>query len=58
MQTIESMLYDIDDYTKFNKNLWSHQFVTLDFIIIAHSNEPIAIQCAIDEMRIHACACK
>ena len=43
-------------YTKPNKNLWSHQSIMLDFIKIAHSNEPITIQHAIDEMCIHACA--
>ena len=28
----------------------------IDFVKIAHSNEPITTQCAIGEMHIHACA--
>ena len=41
-------------YLKPNKTLWSHQSIMLDFIKIAYSNEPHAIQLVIDEMHTHA----
>ena len=58
MHTFESKLYDIDNCTKSDKNLRAHQSTTLDFIKIAYSNEPITIQCAIEEMLINVCACE
>ena len=54
MHTFESRLHDRDKYSKPNKNLWSYQSITLNFIKIAHSNEPIIIQHAINEIRINA----
>ena len=54
MHIFETKLYDIDKCTKLNKNLWSNQSIMLDFIKIACSNEPITIQCVIDEMCMHA----
>ena len=50
MHSFESKLYDINKYSKLNKNLQPYQSITLDFVKIAHSNEAITIQCAINEM--------
>ena len=54
MNTFESKLYDIDKYSKSNKNLHSYKSITLDFVKITHSNECITIQREIDKMLKHA----